>query len=77
MNETRIESKKLLGSVYGEFEPITGLKYRLTAGVDYNVGDGIFFQEAENFGNEQRRSLIVQERPLELTTNISQTSDLP
>jgi TonB-linked SusC/RagA family outer membrane protein len=72
VNETRIKSKKLLGSFYGEFEPIAGLKYRLTAGVDYNVGDGTFFQEAEDFGNEQRRSLLVQERPLELTTNISQ-----
>jgi TonB-linked SusC/RagA family outer membrane protein len=72
-NETRIKSKKLLGSVYGEVEPISGLKYRLTAGVDYNVGDGTLFQEAEDFGDEQRRSLLVQERPLELTTNVSQT----
>jgi TonB-linked SusC/RagA family outer membrane protein len=73
VNETRIRSKKMLGSFYGEFEPIAGLKYRLTAGADYNVGDGTFFQEAEDFGNEQRRSLLVQERPLELTTNVSQT----
>ncbi|MEP7144271.1 MAG: TonB-dependent receptor [Ferruginibacter sp.] len=73
VNDTRIKSKKLLGSFYGEVEPISGLKYRLTAGVDYNVGDGTFFQEAEDFGQEQRRSLLVQERPLELTTNISQT----
>lgn len=73
VNQTLIKSKKMLGSFYGEFEPVAGLKYRLTGGVDYNVGDGTFFQEAEDFGNEQRSSLLVQERPLELTTNVSQT----
>ena len=73
VNETRIRSKKILGSVYAEIEPLKGLKYRVTAGIDYNVGDGTFFQEAENFGSEQRRSLLVQERPIEQTLNISQT----
>jgi TonB-dependent starch-binding outer membrane protein SusC len=69
VNETRIRSKKVLGSVYAELEPIKGLKYRVTAGLDYNVGDGTFFQEAENFGSDSRRSLLVQEQ----TINISQT----
>lgn len=73
VNETRIFSKKMLGSVYGELEPIAGLKYKLTLGADYNVGDGYFFQEAEDFGQEQRQSILVQERPLELTTNLAQT----
>lgn len=73
VNETRIFSKKMLGSVYGELEPIAGLKYKLTLGADYNVGDGYFFQEAEDFGSEQRQSILVQERPLELTTNLAQT----
>ena len=73
VNETRIKTKKVLGSVYAEIEPLKGLKYRVTAGLDYNVGDGTFFQEAEDFGNEQRRSLLVQERPIEQTLNISQT----
>ncbi len=73
VNETRVKSKKMLGSVYGEFEPVTGLKYRITLGADYNVGDGNFFQEKEDFGSEQRQSLLVQERPLELTTNFTQT----
>ena len=73
VNETRIKSKKVLGSVYAEIEPLKGLKYRVTAGLDYNVGDGTFFQEAENFGNEQRRSLLVQERPLEQTLITTQT----
>ncbi|ULQ51300.1 SusC/RagA family TonB-linked outer membrane protein [Flavihumibacter fluvii] len=73
VNDTWVNSKKMLGSVYGEVEPIKGLKYKLTVGVDYNVGDGYFFQEEADFGNEQRRSLLVQERPLELTTNLTQT----
>lgn len=73
VNETRIFSKKMLGSVYGELEPIPGLKYKLTLGADYNVGDGYFFQEAADFGSEQRQSVLVQERPLELTTNLAQT----
>jgi TonB-dependent starch-binding outer membrane protein SusC len=74
MFETRVKSKKMLGSVYGELEPITGLKYRITAGADYNVGDGTYFTGDVDFGEEfQNRSLLVQERPLELTTNISQT----
>ncbi len=73
VNETRIKSKKILGSVYAEVEPLKGLKYRVTGGLDYNIGDGTFFQEAENFGNDSRRSLLVQERPLEQTLNISQT----
>ncbi len=71
--ETRVKSKKALGSLYGEFEPITGLKYRLTVGADYNVGDGTYFSGNINFGDYQDRSVLVQERPIELTTNISQT----
>jgi TonB-linked SusC/RagA family outer membrane protein len=73
MFETRVKSKKALGSIYGEFEPIPGLKYRLTAGADYNVGDGTYFTGNVDFGDFQNRSLLVQERPIELTTNISQT----
>lgn len=73
VNNTFIKSKKILGSAYGELEPIKGLKYKLTIGADYNIGDGYFFQEAADFGTEQRRSLLVQERPIELTTNLSQT----
>ena len=77
VDDTRIKSKKLLASIYGEFEPITGLKYKITAGADYNEGDNTTFQEAVDFGDFQRRSLLVQQRPLELTTNVSQTFNLP
>jgi TonB-dependent starch-binding outer membrane protein SusC len=74
-NETRIMNRKVLGSLYGEFEPIEGLKYRLTAGADYIVTDGFFFQEAAkvNYGAGERNSLLVQERPIELTTNVTNT----
>lgn len=77
-NETRVNNKKMLGNVYGEFEPIEGLKYRIAVGLDYNVADGFFFQEAEtaNYGTAGtpgRTSLLVQERPIELTTNIANT----
>lgn len=74
VNSTRIISRKVLASVYGEFEIITGLKYKITGGVDYNVGSGDFFQEAIAFDNgTPRSSLLVQERPIELTTNLSHT----
>lgn len=77
-NETRVNNKKILGNLYGEFEPIEGLKYRMAVGIDYNVADGFFFQEAEanNYGTAGtpgRTSLLVQERPIELTTNIANT----
>ncbi|CAN5495116.1 TonB-dependent receptor [soil metagenome] len=73
VNETRIRSKKVLGSIYAEVQPIENLKYRITGGLEYNLGDGTFFQEAEDFGSEQRRSLLVQERPLEQTFTLTQT----
>jgi len=37
------------------------------------VGDGTYFTGDVDFGDFQNRSLLVQERPLELTTNLSQT----
>ncbi|RDC62046.1 SusC/RagA family TonB-linked outer membrane protein [Adhaeribacter pallidiroseus] len=73
-NSTRIITRKVLASIYGEWEIIAGLKYRITGGVDYNVGSGDFFQEAIAFdGITPRSSLLVQERPIELTTNLSHT----
>jgi TonB-dependent starch-binding outer membrane protein SusC len=74
-NETRVKSNKMLANVYGEFEPIAGLKYKFSLGADYNVGDGFFFQEATgvDYGGGTRGSLLVQERPIELTTNMTNT----
>jgi hypothetical protein len=74
VNETRIITRKVLGSVYGELEILKGLTYKITGGFDYNVGSGDFFQEAIAFdGGTPRSSILVQERPIELTTNLSHT----
>lgn len=74
-NETRVKNRKVLGSIFGEFEPIAGLKLRTLFGSDYNVTDGFFWQEATNvdYGGGTRSSLLVQERPIELTTNWTNT----
>lgn len=74
-NETRVKNRKMLGSIYGELEPIAGLKLKTVIGVDYNVTDGFFFQEktASNYGGGTRGSLLVQERPIELTQNWTNT----
>ncbi|MEP7258704.1 MAG: TonB-dependent receptor, partial [Flavitalea sp.] len=74
-NEVKVVARKILASAYGEFEPIAGLKYRLAVGVDYNVGDGYFFQEAttKDYGGGIRNSLLTSERPLETTANMTHT----
>jgi TonB-linked SusC/RagA family outer membrane protein len=75
-NETRVKNRKFLGNVYAELEPMAGLKFRTTLGGDYNVTDGFFFQEktAIDYGRGTRGSLLVQERPIELTTNWTNTA---
>jgi TonB-linked SusC/RagA family outer membrane protein len=74
-NEVRVVARKILANAYGELEPIAGLKYRISVGVDYNVGDGSFFQEASkvDYGGGIRNSLLTSERPIELTTNLTHT----
>ncbi len=76
-NETRIVSWKILGSVYGEIEILPGLKFRTTGGVDYNVGDGFWFQNNANPSDAPNAvpgtDLLVESRPIELTTNWSNT----
>ncbi|HUQ64539.1 MAG TPA: TonB-dependent receptor [Flavitalea sp.] len=74
-NEVKVVARKILASAYGEVEPIAGLKYRLAVGVDYNVGDGFFFQEASKneYGGGIRNSLLTSERPIEVTTNLTHT----
>ena len=73
--ETRVVTRKALATAYGELEPIAGLKYRLQVGAEYNVGDGFFFQENVpiDYGTGTHGSLLVQERPIELTTTITHT----
>ncbi len=74
-SETRIKSLKILGNLYGELELFRGLKYRISGGIDYNVGDAFTYDgpiSLSGIGLPQL-SLLVQSRPIELTTNISNT----
>ena len=75
VEETQVQSRKVLGNIYGQLEIVEGLTYKIAAGIDYNVGDGFFYQAPVNFSQigDPRLSLLVQERPLELTTNVSNT----
>lgn len=74
VNNTRIITRKVLASLYGELEILKGLKYKITGGVDYNVGSGDYFVGAIAIdGISKRSSILVQERPIELTTNLSHT----
>lgn len=70
---TTVSSRKVLANVYAELEILKGLKYRISQGVDYNVGVGEFFQGDMGFNGSPKSSLLVQERPIELTTNFNQT----
>jgi TonB-dependent starch-binding outer membrane protein SusC len=70
---TTVLARKVLGNVYGEFEPIKGLKYRISGGFDYNVGDGNYFAGTVGFDGFSKPSFLVQERPIELTTNLNHT----
>ena len=40
---TTVVSRKVLANLYGELELIKGLKYRISGGFDYNVGDGNYY----------------------------------
>ncbi len=74
-NKTIIPINSLLANAYGELEIFKGLKYRIQAGVQYNVGDGSFYQAATDidYGGGTRQSILVQERPIETTTTVSNT----
>jgi len=71
---TTIENTKILGNIYGEFEIIEGLKFRMSAGIDYNVGDANITQFETTFdGTSVRQALGINSRPTELTTNWTNT----
>lgn len=73
VNDTKIVATKVLVNVYGEFEILKDLKFRMSEGIDYNVGDNYFFQNDVNYGSTTQQSLLVQSRPIELTTNWTNT----
>lgn len=75
VNETRILTREVLGNLYGQLEIIEGLKFRMDAGIDYIVGDN-FFNQAEVYWGDvdgTRDSRLIQSRPIEMTTNWSNT----
>jgi TonB-linked SusC/RagA family outer membrane protein len=73
--ETRIKNDKIIGNVYGEVEIIKNLKYKATAGLDYNVVNGTYYEAALDYsgGTTPQQSLFVQERPLESTISLGNT----
>ncbi len=74
-NETRVKTNRILGSIYGQVELAKGLKYKFTAGIDYQVGVGQWFRTNYDFGegefNAAGTNLLVKERPIEQTVNVS------
>jgi TonB-linked SusC/RagA family outer membrane protein len=70
---TKVLSRKLLANIYGELEIVKGLKYRISQGIDYNVGDGEYYTGPIGYNGSPTPSLLVQERPIELTKNFNQT----
>jgi TonB-linked SusC/RagA family outer membrane protein len=73
--ETKVNHKKALASLFGEFEPIRNLKYRATLGYDYNIIEGYYYEGALDYsgGTTPQQSLLVQERPLESTLSLGHT----
>jgi len=73
-NETRVTSRRILGSVYGELEIAKGLKFKTQAGLDYTIGQGSWFNGVYDFGSLNNGSILqVVSKPSELTTNIANT----
>ena len=72
---TTTKSNKILGNLYAEIEPIKGLKYKGSMGIDYNEATGLFFQNAVDFTGigSPRTALIVNEQPKEATLTLSHT----
>ncbi len=72
---TTMKSNKLLANLYGEFEPIKGLKYKASLGLDYNESTGLFLQYPVDFTGigTPRTSIIVNEQPKESTLTLTQT----
>ncbi len=72
---TKMKGNKILANLYAEIEPIKGLKYKPSLGLDYNEATGLFFQNAVDFSGigSPRTAIIVNEQPKESTLTLSQT----
>ena len=73
-NETRVTSRRILGSIYGELELAEGLKFKSQVGLDYTIGQGSWYNGIYNYGSVNNGSILqVVSKPTELTTNIANT----
>jgi TonB-dependent starch-binding outer membrane protein SusC len=72
---TKMGTNKILGNLYTEIEPIQGLKYKASLGLDYNETTGLFYQNAVDFSgiSSPRTALIVNEQPKEATLTLTHT----
>ena len=72
---TKVASNKILGNLYGELEPIKGLKYKASLGLDYNEATGLYYQNAVDFSgiSTPREGFIVNEQPKEATLTLTNT----
>ena len=71
---TTIQTRKVLANFYGELNIIDGLKARTSLGVDYNVGVGDYFTSGVDLlDGSSGSSLLVSERPIELTLTTAAT----
>jgi TonB-dependent starch-binding outer membrane protein SusC len=72
---TKTTQNKILANLYGEIEPVKGLKYKASLGLDYNEATGLFYQNAVDFSGiaSPRTALIVNEQPKEATLTLTHT----
>ncbi len=72
---TKLFHNKILGNLYGEIEPIKGLKYKASLGLDYNEATGWYYQNEVDFAGSgaPRTPLIVNEQPKEATLTLTHT----
>ncbi len=72
--KTTIQTRKVLGNFYGEVNLAEGLKARTSLGIDYNVGVGDWFtDDLQSLNGGAGSSLLVSERPIELTLTSAAT----
>lgn len=72
--KTEIQTRKVLGNFYGELQILDGLKARTSLGIDYNVGVGDWFtSDLPLLNGGSGSSLLVSERPIELTLTTAAT----
>lgn len=74
-NETRVNTRRILGSIYGELEIMKNLKFKTQFGLDYSIGQGSWFNGIYDFGGGANNASILKvvSKPTELTTNIANT----